>query len=66
MTVREIALWVLVSLSFVSTMIVCLSYPDKPVALRFLFIRYEGSHVGLWPALLLALGIVVLLGLATS
>jgi hypothetical protein len=66
MTVREILLWVVISVALISTMIVCLRHPNQPVALRFLFIRYEGNLVGLWPALLLALGIVLVLGMAAT
>lgn len=62
MTVREIVVLVLIAIALFSTMVICLRHPNQPIALRFLFIRYEGSLVGLWPTLLLALSSILLLG----
>lgn len=62
MTVREIVVLAVIAAALLSTMVICLRHPNQPVALRFLFIRYEGSLVGLWPTLLLALSTVLLLG----
>lgn len=58
MTTTEIVVWVSLFLLFVFSHLASLRNPEQRVSLRFLFIRYEGSLTGLWPAVVLLVAAV--------